>query len=88
MKIKEGFVLREVADQVMVIAVGKASQNFKGMIKMNNTSKDIWNYIEEGLDIENIVSKMSDKYQADKDIIRTDVMHIIDVLRDNHILED
>ena len=32
MKINEGFVLREVAGQAVVIAVGEASEKFHGMI--------------------------------------------------------
>ena len=35
MRIKEGFVLREVAGQVVVIATGEASKGFHGMIKLN-----------------------------------------------------
>lgn len=88
MKIKEGFVLREVANQAIVIAVGKASESFKGMIKMNQTSKDIWNYIQKGLDVEDIVLEMKKKYDVDETVIRKDVLYIISVLRENNILED
>ena len=88
MKIKEGFVLREVANQAIVIAVGKASENFKGMIKMNQTSKDIWNYIQKGLDVEDIVLEMKKKYDVNETVIRKDVLYIISVLRENNILED
>ena len=88
MKIKEGFVLREVANQAIVIAVGKASETFKGMIKMNQTSKDIWNYIQKGLDVEDIVLEMKKKYDVDETVIRKDVLYIISVLREHNILED
>ena len=88
MKIKEGFVLREVANQAIVIAVGKASESFKGMIKMNQTSKDIWNYIQNGVDVEDIVLEMKKKYDVDETVIRKDVLYIISVLRENNILED
>ena len=88
MKIKEGFVLREVANQAIVIAVGKASESFKGMIKMNQTSKDIWNYIQNRLDVEDIVLEMKKKYDVDETVIRKDVLYIINVLRENNILED
>ena len=88
MKIKEGFVLRKVANQAIVIAVGKASESFKGMIKMNQTSKDIWNYIQNGVDVEDIVLEMKKKYDVDETVIRKDVLYIISVLRENNILED
>lgn len=88
MKIKEGFVLRDVANQAIVIAVGEASESFKGMIKMNKTSKDIWKYIQKGLDVEDIVLEMKNKYDAEESVIRKDVLYIISVLKENHILED
>ena len=88
MKIKEGFVLSEVANQAIVIAVGKASESFKGMIKMNQTSKDIWNYIQNGVDVEDIVLEMKKKYDVDETVIRKAVLYIISVLRENNILED
>ena len=88
MKIKEGFVLRKVANQAIVIAVGKASESFKGMIKMNQTSKDIWNYIQNGVDVEDIVLEKKKKYDVDETVIRKDVLYIISVLRENNILED
>lgn len=37
MKIKDGFVLREVAGQTVVIGVGALSEQFHGMILLNDT---------------------------------------------------
>lgn len=88
MKIKEGFVVREVANQAMVIAVGKASQSFKGMIKMNQTAKDIWFLIKDGLDLEQIVHEMKQKYDIEEEVIKKDVENIIEILKQNLIVEE
>ena len=48
MKIKEGFVVREIAGQSVVIAVGAASKIFNGIIKLNETGKIIWTKLSEG----------------------------------------
>lgn len=37
MKLKDGFVLREVAGQTVVIGVGALSEQFHGMIRLNDT---------------------------------------------------
>lgn len=37
MKIKENYVMREVAGQAIVIAIGEESGRFKGMINLNRT---------------------------------------------------
>lgn len=64
MRIKNGFVLREVAGQIMVIATGEASKDFHGMIKLNSTGKEIWLGLQEGLDEASIVKRLQDKYDV------------------------
>lgn len=88
MRIKDGFVLRDVASSTMVIAVGERSKTFKGMIKMNKTAKDIWLYIEQGLDTDQIVFNMSKKYNESEDKVKEDVLNIISSLLKNDIIEE
>lgn len=66
MRIKEGFVLREVAGQIMVIATGEASKNFHGMIKLNSTGKDIWVALQDGKSEAEIIKDLQDKYQIEE----------------------
>lgn len=42
MRIKEGFMLREVAGSYAVIPVGKASADFNGMITLNGVGAFLW----------------------------------------------
>ena len=63
MRIKKGFVLREVAGQNMVIATGEASKDFHGMIKLNATGADVWKDIEKGLSKEEIAQRIVDNYE-------------------------
>ena len=67
MRIKSGFVLREVAGQVMVIATGEASKDFHGMIKLNATGKEIWLGLQEGLSEEDIAKKLQEKYEVESE---------------------
>lgn len=66
MRIKKGFVLREVAGQNMVIATGEASKDFHGMIKLNSTGRDIWQGLQEGLSEVEIAKGLEEKYQIDE----------------------
>ena len=72
MRIKEGFVLREVAGQVMVIATGEASKDFNGMIKLNCTGKDIWEGLQAGLGEADIANTLQEKYQIDMEQAKED----------------
>ena len=42
MKIKEGFILREVAGNYIVVAVGSAVKQFNGVITLNETGAFLW----------------------------------------------
>lgn len=72
MRIKDGFVLREVAGQSMVIATGEASKNFHGMIKLNETGKVIWQGLQEGMKEDEIVKNLQEKYEIDLETAKAD----------------
>lgn len=78
MKIKDGFVLREVAGQAVVIAVGEASKEFHGMINLNATGKLVWQGIEHGLTEAEIVGKLVDQYDVTADKAQVDVHRMIE----------
>lgn len=65
MRIKNGFVLREVAGQIMVIATGEASKDFHGMIKLNSTGKVIWLALQEGLEECAIAKRLQEQFDVD-----------------------
>lgn len=77
MRIKNGFVLREVAGQIMVIATGEASKDFHGMIKLNATGKEIWLGLQEGLSEQDIAAKLQDKYEVDVEMATQDVREFV-----------
>ncbi len=62
MKLKKGFVLREVAGQKLVIATGEASKSFKGMIKLNESAATIWQWLIDGTDSEKVAEKLTETY--------------------------
>lgn len=88
MKMNEGFVMREVAGQYVVIAIGEASKKFHGMIKLNGTGKDIWEGIQNGLSEKQIVGNLMEKYQVEKAEVETDVKEFVGQMKDIGILAD
>ena len=88
MKIQEGFVMREVAGQYVVIAIGEASKTFHGMIKLNSTGKDIWEGLQRGLDAQGIAAFLKDKYQVDEQQVEVDVQEFLQQMKEVGILAD
>ncbi|MBR5543534.1 MAG: PqqD family protein [Oscillospiraceae bacterium] len=87
MKIKEGFVLRRVLDEAIVIASGEASKNFHGMIKLNDSAADIWTWISEGLDESEIAKKLSEKYELSEEKAKEDTESMIKQMSDAGFFE-
>ena len=87
MKIKENYVMREVAGQAIVIAVGEESERFKGMINLNRTGKEVWRYLEKDMDLVEIVKKIVEKYDVDENTAMLDVENMINKLFQSGILE-
>lgn len=87
MKIKKGFVVREIAGQSIVIALGEATKTFNGMIKLNDTGRVIWDMLSEGCERADIVKRICDEYEADAATVEADVDAFIKTLQGANILE-
>lgn len=88
MKIKNGFVLREVAGKAVVIAVGEVSKSFHGMINLNGTGKDIWQGIGDGMSVDEIATKLTKDYEVDFEKAKQDTEKMIGIMREAGILEE
>ena len=87
MKIKKGFILRDVAGTAFVVATGALSKSFQGLIKLNETGSVIWKELEAGADESEIVEKLAAEYDAPKELIEQDVKEFIAKLEKDGILE-
>ena len=87
MKIKQGFVVREIAGQTLVVALGEASKIYNGIIKLNETGRVIWDMLAEGAEKEEIVDKLASIYDADRATLSADCDRFIASVQENNILE-
>ncbi len=87
MKIKQGFVMRDVAGQAVAIATGEASKSFHGMVKLNDTGAVIWNGIEKGLDEAEIAEQLAASYDVEVGQALKDVESFIARMRDAGLVE-
>ena len=88
MKIKEGYVLRDVAGQAVVIAVGEASKTFHGMINLNATGKQIWQGVSRGLSAEEIAGELAKEYEVEPEKALHDTKAMIEKMRSAGVLEE
>ncbi len=87
MKIKEGFVMREIAGECVIIALGEASKSFNGMIRLNESAKMLWKLLSHGCEKEDMVAAVLEEYEIDRETAERDVDRLIDTLKGANILE-
>lgn len=88
MKIHEGFLLREVAGNYIVMPVGAAAERLNGMIKLNETSAFLFRALEKGTDEAALVAALLATYDVDADTARRDVAAFLDTMRAARVLDE
>lgn len=72
----------------VVVAVGDAGKDFRGMINLNSTAADIWEMLEKECSEEEICAALLEKYDVEADKLSVDVRNILETLRTQGILEE
>lgn len=86
MKIKEGFVLREVAGSAVVMNVG-GEVSFNKMITLNESGVIIWKCIEKGLVPDAIADELCSVYEVEKETALGDVNSFIAKMKELSVIE-
>lgn len=87
MKVKKGFMLREVADSYVVVAVGKASEEFHGIINLNKVASFLWKSLEKDIEEDELVKKLMLEYDVDINVAKEDVHIFINKLKEHNLLD-
>ncbi|MBO4979635.1 MAG: PqqD family protein [Clostridia bacterium] len=87
MRIKEGFLLREVAGSYIVVATGALTKEFNGIIKLNETGSFLWKKLAENTDTQALAFALTAEYDVSEEDARKDVESFVSLLADAGILE-
>lgn len=79
MKIKKGFVLREVCGEKMIVGEGLGAVNFGRLLAMNDTAAWLWQQAQEmdNFDAESLASKLCDEYDVSMDQAMKDAADLL-----------
>ena len=86
MKIKDGFVIRKVADCFVVINLGQ-ELSLSEMITLNETGALIWNSVNEGLEPQQIAEKLAEEYEVSMETALADVNAFICKMKEANVFE-
>ena len=79
MRIKQGFVLREVCGENVIVGEGLGAINFGKLLALNESAAWLWKQAQEMGDftVEALAERLCEQYDVAPDEARTDVASII-----------
>ena len=86
MKIKEGFLMREVAGTHVVVPVGAV--DFDGMIKLNETGAVMWKVLECDCTLGDLTEALLSEYEVDRATAEKDAAAFVDKLSQAGLLDE
>lgn len=86
MKIKKGFILREVGGQNVVVAVGAASRSFSGIIRLNETGKLLWEQLAADKTEDELCAALISEYDISEEQAHSDVSAFVQKLKEAGLL--
>ena len=87
MKIKKGYIIKEVADSYIVVPVNDMVNENNIIISFNQTGAFIWELLQNDISYEDALAKIIDHYDVDYDTAKRDFDMFIKKSRDIDILE-
>ena len=88
MKIKDGFILKDVAGSKIVIATGAQRINFNGVITFNDVGAEVFNMLDGTNSVEDIISKISADFNVDSNRVKNEVEILIEKMRKHKLIDE
>ena len=88
MKIKEGFLLRCVGDNHIVVPVGSQSVDFRCIITLNETGAFLWEQLQKSATNEELVAALLAEYDVPAEVAAADVDTYLSALRAKNLLDE
>lgn len=90
MKLKDDLVLRKVADQYVIVPVGKRVQEVTSIVYISSSAAYLWDFMKDNeFEVDDLVKMIMEHYDGvNEEVARKDVESYIKLLADNYILDD
>lgn len=88
MKVKEGFIIKKVIDDYVVVPVGDNFMDFSSIINLNETGAFLWQCMENDITEDELVNLLSKEYEVDASEVKDDVADFIESLKNAKLLSE
>lgn len=86
MRIKDNYMLRQVADCYVVVPVGPAVAEFNGMINLNEIGAFLWKHFESETTVEDVLAAVLQEYEVDEALAKADIQRFITELESANLI--
>jgi hypothetical protein len=87
MKIKSGFMLREIAGSWIVVPIGQRVVEFNGLMTLSETGAALWKRLEAGATVDELAATILEEYEIDEETARNDVQEFVAAVGDKGLFE-
>ena len=88
MKIKDGFLLRQVGGNNVVVPVGAQAVDFRCLITLNEVGAFLWQKLSVDCSVADLVEALLAEYDVTADIATADVERFVASLREKNLLDE
>lgn len=88
MKIKKGYLLREIAGSYIVVPVGERVIDFKGIMTLNDTGNFIWKCLSDDVSYNQLLTSILDEYEIDEATAKSDLDEFLKLAHEGGVLEE
>lgn len=86
MKIKDGFLIKNIANEWVAVPIGTRTSEISGLVSLSDTGKFLWELLKDEKSENDLVTAMLDEYDVDEQTARVDVKEYLDYLKDNRLV--
>ena len=88
MKVKEGFLLKKIADDYVVIPYEDKIVDFKAMIVLNESGAFLWDALKCETTENALVEALLKEFDVDEETAKTDVKEFISTLAEKDLIDN
>ena len=88
MRVRKDFILREVADEYIVIPVGEAALSIRGLISLSESGHLLYQKLQQETDEAELTALLQAEYEVSQQQALADVREFLDQMRAVGMLEE
>ena len=86
MKKTEGYRIRKLEDEYVVLPFGKRAEEVNEVISLSETAGFMYLHAEEADSVDELAERVSREYGVDKTVVYEDVVSVVRILKEKGLL--